>query len=164
MGRPPLAAPALNPHARQMKTSNLIPTLAVFCVALTSACASGGGGASADELAAGSVEMRLWNRSDRSMTVYARWGNAPRQRLGQLSGSRRATFTSAVRGPNVAISWDVVGSPPSPTAGAGAAFPRVADGNGSPQCLVDVAAGDRIEWTIDNTGNRCTFVRLDPVF
>jgi len=82
----------------------------------------------------------------------------------EISGSRRATYTSAVRGPNVAISWDIVsGSPPPPTAAAGAAFPRVADGTGNPQCLVDVGAGDRIEWTIDNSGTRCTFVRLDPV-
>jgi hypothetical protein len=27
---------------------------------------------------------------------------------------------------------------------------------------VNVSAGDRVEWTIDNTGRGCTYVRLDP--
>jgi len=147
-----------------MRKSNLVTALVVLGLSLTSGCAGGGGGG--EQLAPGeSVEMQVWNRSDRTMTVFARWGNAPRVRLGQLSGSRRGTYTSAVRGPTVAISWDIVsGSPPPATAGAGAPFPTVADGTGSPQCAVNVDAGDRVEWTIDNTGRSCTYVRLDPAF
>jgi len=130
---------------------------------LASGCASAGGGGSSEDLSAGSVEVNLWNRSDRTLTVYARWANAPRVRLGQLSGGRRAVFTTALRGPRLAISWDVVsGSPPPGTAAAGAAFPQVADQPGNPACPVDVQDGDRVEWTIDVNARGCTYVRLDP--
>lgn len=148
-----------------MKKSHVVTALVIFGLSLTSGCASGGGGSTASDevVPQGAVEMRIWNRSDRTIQIFARWGNAPRVRLGQLSGTSRRTYTSAVRGPIVAISWDVVsGSPPPATAGAGAAFPRVADEPGNPQCGVNVEAGDRVEWTIDNTGRGCSYVRLDP--
>jgi len=130
---------------------------------LASGCASGGGGGSSQDLSAGSVEVNIWNRSDRTITVFARWQNAPRQRLGQLSGGRRAVFTTALRGPRLAISWDIVsGSPPPATAGAGADFPQVADQPGDPLCPVDVQDGDRVEWTIGVNARGCSYLRLDP--
>jgi hypothetical protein len=65
----------------------------------------------------------------------------------------------------MAISWDIIsGSPPAGTARAGADFPDVADGNGPPLCAVSVQAGDRIEWTIETNGTRCSYIRLDPAF
>jgi hypothetical protein len=86
-------------------------------------------------------------------------------RLGQLSGGRRAVFTTALRGPRLALSWDVVsGSPPPGTAAAGAAFPQVADQPGDPACPVDVQDGDRVEWTIDVNARGCSYVRMDPAF
>jgi len=147
-----------------MSKSNLVTALLIFGVSLSGCASGGGGGSSSDEAgASSSVEVSIWNRSDRTLAAYARWGNAPRVRLGQLSGTRRGTFSTPVRGPTLAISWDIVsGSPPPATAGAGAAFPVVADGTGAPLCPVNVSAGDRVEWTIDNTGRGCTYVRLDP--
>ena len=107
--------------------------------------------------------MRFWNRSDRTLIAFARWSNAPRIRLGQLSAGRRATYFTEVRGPTVAISWDIVsGTPPAGTARAGAPFPEVADGTGDPLCPVSVQAGDRVEWTIEFNGRSCNYVRLDP--
>lgn len=138
--------------------------MVLLFAALAAACA-GGGSATPADLGAGSVEVRVWNRSDRTIAVYARWQTQPRVRLGQLSGNRRGTFTTAVRGPRLAISWDVVsGSPPPATAPAGAGFPRVADAPGEPVCGVDVQSGDRIEWTIDQSARGCTYVRLEPDF
>jgi hypothetical protein len=134
---------------------------AVLCVALTSACAGGGGGGQVEDMGMGSVEMQFWNRSDETMIVFARWGNAPRVRLGQISAGRRATYQTAVRGPRVAISWDVVSATPPPGTGVGF-FPRVADAPTDPQCPVDVAAGDRVEWTIGVQAQSCSYVRLDP--
>ena len=132
---------------------------------LAAGCASAGGGGSSDDFGAGSVEVNVWNRSDRTLTVFARWANAPRVRLGQLSGGRRAAFTTGLRGPRLAISWDVVsGSPPAQTAPTGAAFPGVGDSPGNPQCPVDVQDGDIIEWTIDVNARGCTYVRLEPAF
>jgi hypothetical protein len=146
-----------------MSKSNIAAAFVMLGVALSSGCASGGGSGSQDDSITGSVEVTIWNRSDRTLMAYARWGNAPRVRLGQLSGTRRGTYTTPVRGPTMAISWDIVsGSPPPATAGAGAPFPVVADGTGNPVCPVSVQAGDRVEWTIDNTGRGCTYVRLDP--
>ncbi|MDH3206975.1 MAG: hypothetical protein OEO79_10200 [Gemmatimonadota bacterium] len=148
-----------------MNKLKIVTGLAIACITLVSGCAGGGGGgSSAEEIGPeGSVEMRFWNRSDRTLIAFARWGAGPRVRLGQMSGGRRATYTTAVRGPTLAISWDIIsGSPPPATAGAGAAFPQVADGTGDPQCPVNVSAGDRVEWTIGNTGTTCSYIRLDP--
>lgn len=142
--------------------SALVTVLAAVGVAFTSSCAGGGGG-NVEDIGMGSIEMQIWNRSDETVAVFARWGNAPRVRIGQLSGNRRGTYVTAVRGPNVGISWDVVSAtPPSGTAPAGAAFPQVADTPGTPQCIVNVDAGDRVEWTIAINAGSCSYVRLDP--
>lgn len=144
------------------KARHLSPFVLLGLV-LASGCASAGGGGSTEDLSAGSVEVNVWNRSDRTITVFARWQNSPRVRLGQLSGGRRAAFTTALRGPRLAISWDVVsGSPPPGTAPQGAAFPQVADQPGNPACPVDVGDGDRIEWTIDVNAQGCSYLRMDP--
>lgn len=136
---------------------------AILCAVLSTGCASGGGSASDGPPPEGSLEVQIWNRSQRTIDVFARWQSSPRVRLGQLAGNRRRTFTTGVRGPTMAISWDIVsGTPPSATAGAGAAFPRVADGTGNPMCPVQVEAGDRVEWTIEIGAEACSYVRLDP--
>jgi len=133
-------------------------------VALLAGCAGGGGGSEPVDPSQ-AIEVNIWNRSDRTIAVFARWQNAPRVRLGQLSGNSRRVFLTAAQGPRMAISWDIVsGSPPPGTAPAGAAFPQVADSPGNPQCAVDVTAGDRVEWTIANDGRTCSFIRLDPGF
>ena len=140
--------------------SRLPLLFAVLCVAFTSACAGGGGG-DVEDMGAGSVEMQFWNRSDETMVLFARWGNAPRVRLGQISPGRRATYQTEVRGPRVAISWDIVSATPPPGTGIGF-FPRVADAPTDPQCPVDVVAGDRVEWTIGVNAQSCSYIRLDP--
>jgi hypothetical protein len=147
------------------RRSRIVTFLAVLGVALLSGCASGGGGGSSgpagEDQGLGTIEMQIWNRSDQTVAVFARWGNAPRVRLGNLSGSRRGSYTVYVQGPLVGISWDVMSGRPPAGTGAGF-FPDVADGPGSPQCGVDVEAGDRIEWTIAADSYRCTYVRMDP--
>ncbi|MGD8287321.1 MAG: hypothetical protein PVJ80_10870 [Gemmatimonadota bacterium] len=135
--------------------------LSVLCAALASACAGGGGGV--EDMGMGSVEMQFWNRSDETMIVFARWGNAPRVRLGQISAGRRATYQTGVRGPTVAISWDIVSATPPPGTGVGF-FPRVADAPTDPQCPVDIVAGERVEWTIGVNAQSCSYLRLDPAF
>jgi hypothetical protein len=150
-----------------MNRPNLLTAVALLSVALASGCAGGGAGTAssspADLFAGGNVELNVWNRSDRVLIAFARWGSSPRVRLGQLSAGRRGSYVTDVRGPTVAISWDVVsGTPPPATAGAGAPFPAVADGTGSPQCEISVGPGDRIEWTIASSGQSCSSVRLDP--
>lgn len=146
-----------------MSTSRLLAPSVLLGIVLAGGCASAGGGGSADDLSNGAVEVNIWNRSDRTITVFARWQSQPRVRLGQLSGSRRAVYTTGLRGPRMSISWDIVsGSPPPATAGLGADFPQVADSPGDPQCPVDVQAGDRIEWTIGVNARSCQYVRLDP--
>lgn len=167
------AMPPLPQHASLMSRprSRIVTLFAVFGVALMSGCASsgggGGGGPAGEDMGQGTVEMQVWNRSTQTLTVFARWGNAPRVRLGSLSGSRRGTYMAYVQGPLLGISWDVVtGRPPAATGGPGGfgtdGFPDVADGPGSPQCGVDVEAGDRVEWTIGNNSRTCTYVRMDP--
>ena len=151
-------------------TSRFAAAFAVFGLALTAGCASsggGGGGPAGEDQGQGTVEMQVWNRSDQTLVVFARWGNAPRVRLGNLSGGARGTYTAYVQGPQVGISWDVMsGRPPAGTAAAGSfgttGFPDVADGPGSPQCGVQVQASDRFEWTISVNSRTCTYVRLDP--
>ena len=147
-----------------MNKFKVVTGLAIACVTLVSGCAGGSGGSSSEGIRPEeSLDMMFWNRSDRTLIAFARWGNAPRVRLGQMSGGRRATYTTDIRGPSVAISWDIVsGSPPPATAGAGAAFPQVADGTGDPQCPVNVQAGDRVEWTIGSNARSCSYVRVDP--
>ena len=146
-----------------MYNARYLSPLVLLGLVLASGCASAGGGGTAEDFGAGSVEVNVWNRSDRTLTVFARWQNAPRVRLGQLSGGRRGVFTTGVRGPRLAISWDVVsGSPPPATAGVGADFPQVADQPGDPACPVDVQDGDRVEWQIDVNARSCSYTRLDP--
>lgn len=146
--------------------SGRFSVLGAICVALASACA-GGGGNDVEDMGMGTVEMQFWNRSDETMVVFARWGSAPRVRLGQISAGRRATYRTAVRGPSVAISWDIqTATPPPATGPAGgfgtSGFPDVADAPTDPQCPVDVEAGDRVEWTIDTQARSCSYLRLDP--
>ncbi|MGD8728428.1 MAG: hypothetical protein PVJ80_10875 [Gemmatimonadota bacterium] len=146
--------------------SGLSNLLALLCVGLASACA-GGGGNDVEDLGMGSVEMQIWNRSDETMIVFARWGSAPRVRLGQVAGGRRGTYRTAVRGPTVAISWDIVSAtPPAATGPAGSfgtsGFPDVADAPTDPQCPVDMEPGERVEWTIGVNAQSCSYVRLDP--
>jgi hypothetical protein len=146
-----------------MHKPRLFAPFVLLGIVLASGCASAGGGGSSEDLSNGAVEVNIWNRSDRTITVFARWQSQPRVRLGQLSGGRRGVYTTGLRGPRMAISWDVVsGSPPPATAGVGAAFPQVADSPGDPQCAVDVQDGDRIEWQIDVNARGCQYVRLDP--
>lgn len=134
--------------------------LTAVCVAAVAGCAGGGGG-DVEDMGMGAIEMQFWNRSDETMVVFARWGTAPRVRLGQISGGRRATYQTAVRGPRVAISWDIVSATPPPGTGVGF-FPRVADAPTDPQCGVDVVPGDRVEWTIEVNARACSYLRLDP--
>jgi len=151
-------------------TSRFVALFAVLGLALSTGCASsggGGGGPAGEDMGQGTVEMQVWNRSDQTMAVFARWGNAPRVRLGNLSGGSRGTYNAYIQGPLLGISWDVMsGRPPAGTGAAGSfgtdGFAQVADGPGSPQCGVDVDAGDRIEWTISVNSRSCTYVRLDP--
>lgn len=137
----------------------IVAILGMLGVGLVSACASGGG--NAEDVGMGTVEAQIWNRSDETVVIFARWGNAPRSRLGQLSGGRRGTYRTAVRGPTMAISWDVVTARPPAGTGMGF-FPPVADSPGDPQCPVDVNAGERVEWTIAVGARSCSYVRLDP--
>jgi hypothetical protein len=145
--------------------SGFLASAAMLAVAFTIGCASSGGGEAGgpigNDSGAGSVEMQVWNRSDQTLTVFARWGNAPRLRLGNLSGGRRGSFVAYIQGPRVAISWDVLSGRPPASTGAGF-FPAVADGPGEPQCGVDVQAGDRIEWTIGINSRSCSYVRMEP--
>lgn len=147
-------------------SSNLTMLFAILGVVLASGCASagggGGGGPVGRDNGLGTIEMQVWNRSDETVAVYARWGNAPRIRLGQLSANRRGTYLAYVQGPVAAISWDVMSARPPAGTGVGF-FPPVADSPGDPQCGVEVSAGEAIEWTIQSNSRTCDYIRLDPV-
>jgi len=145
---------------------------AIACMAFVPACASSGGGGGGDgpvgsDTGRGTIQMLIWNRSDETVEVFARWGNN-RARLGRLNGNARGTYLAYVQGPVVAISWDVLTArPPAATGfgggtGLGGSFPDVADSPGTPQCAVDTSAGDRLEWTIESDSRSCSYVRLDP--
>lgn len=146
-----------------MQKNRFSPAVLLIALVFSTGCASGGGGGSSDIDPSQAIEVNIWNRSDRTIDVFARWQNAPRVRLGQLTGNRRRVFLTPVQGPRMAISWDILsGTPPAGTAPAGADFPQVADSPGDPQCAVDVTPGDRIEWTIATNGRSCSYIRLDP--
>lgn len=149
-----------------------ITLLALLGVAVASGCASSGGGGGDGgpvgvDRGRGTIQMLIWNRSDETVEVFARWGNN-RARLGRLNGNRRGTYLAYVQGPEVAISWDVLTARPPAATGAGGGtgfggtFPDVADSPGTPQCVVDTSAGDRLEWTIETNSRSCTQIRLDP--
>lgn len=148
------------------RPASSVALLAILGVALTSGCASSGSGGGNDgpvgsDAGRGTIEMQIWNRSNETVEVFARWGNN-RARLGRLNGNRRGAYLAYVQGPVVAISWDVLTArPPAPTA-LGGAFPDVADSPGDPQCPVDVSAGERLEWTIEPDSRNCTRIRLEP--
>jgi ATP phosphoribosyltransferase len=61
-----------------MNRPNLLTAVALLSVALASGCAGGGAGTAssspADLFAGGNVELNVWNRSDRVLIAFARWG------------------------------------------------------------------------------------------
>jgi len=137
--------------------------LTVAALTLIGCASSGGGGndggPAGTDNGLGTIQMEVWNRSSETVTVFARWGNAPRVRLGNLSRNRRGSYVAFIQGPLVGISWDVQsGRAPPPT---GALTPSITNNSVGPQCGVDVENGDHIEWRISQNGFGCTYTRME---
>jgi tetratricopeptide (TPR) repeat protein len=97
------------------------------------------------------LELVVENQTSSVVTVFVRWRNGGRVRLGELRQRGSETYTTPYRSSEVALSVDVLGGP---AAGARAgAFTFGPDGNAggrgnSNETYVDVEAGDRMEFQI----------------
>ena len=163
-----MSGASLPPRERTMNrlAPSLVALSAIAFMAFVSACASSGSAGGDDgpvgsDRGRGTIQMLIWNRSDETVEVFARWGNN-RARLGRLRGNRRGTYLAYVQGPVVAISWDVLTARPPAATAFGGDFPDVADSPGDPQCPLDTSGGDRLEWTIEADSRTCSYIRLDP--